>query len=87
MEYRPITAKEAELANVLELAGYPADEAADLNGMQYRQANVSAAGGGHWIQPSVCVAVVTACSAAWDTSTRYAAWKGHGHSYCPFIAC
>jgi hypothetical protein len=41
LEFRRITAKETEDAIVLELAGYPADEAADLAGMQFRQKSVS----------------------------------------------
>lgn len=41
MEYRVLAASECEAAIALELAGYPADEAASLDSLQYRQKNVS----------------------------------------------
>eukprot|EP00729_Bicosta_minor_P004220 gene4220-3411_t len=40
MEYRVLAASECEAAIALELAGYPADEAASLDSLQYRQKNV-----------------------------------------------
>ena len=41
MEFRLVSGAECEAAIALELAGYPEDEAASLESLQYRQKNVS----------------------------------------------